>query len=251
MEPNKIKKEIIEYDVEFYKIGQSFNGLKKRHAIIKPRQLFSSTIPVSEYLKLKNKNKAKLKEKTKYLYCCEVFLEYLDNARNVLLWSNIKKNYRMRIIYNDKEAKKKKIFYFYFQTSSQMYECEEMLFGERKRDALLGPIAEDLKKLTKNVENNIIFYVILKLLAEKENAKAEKSKNRKESIKLEPRCGKSNEEKTKSRKESAKLEQRCNLSPRQLIAEKETKAKKIYEGIIENEIKNESFESHKFEPNKI
>ena len=111
MEPNKIKKEIIEYDVEFYKIGQSCNGLKKRHAIIKPSRLFSSTIPVSEYLKLKDKNKAKLKEKTKYLDNSEVFLENLDNAKDLPgEWSNKKKNYRMRIIYDDKEAKKKRIF---------------------------------------------------------------------------------------------------------------------------------------------
>ena len=74
------KKEIIEYDIEFYKIGKSSNGLKKRHAIIKPAQLFSSTIPVSEYLQLKDKNKAKLKEKTKYLDYSEVFLENKDNA---------------------------------------------------------------------------------------------------------------------------------------------------------------------------
>ena len=169
MEPNKIKKEIIDYDVEFYKIGQSCNGLKKRHAIIKPARLFSSTIPVSEYLKLKDKNKAKLKEKTKYLDNSEVYLENFDNAK-VLPgeWSNKKKNYRMRIVYDDKEAKKKKGFFFYFQTRDHMYECEEMLFGERKRKeraAMLGPIAEDLKKLTKNAEDNIMFYVILKLLA--------------------------------------------------------------------------------------
>ncbi len=58
-----------------------------------------------------------------------------------------------------------------------MYECEEMLFGERKRKeraAMLGPISENLKKLTKNTEDNILFYAILKLLAEKEKAKAEK-----------------------------------------------------------------------------
>ena len=109
MEPNKIKKEIIDYDVEFYKIGQSCNGLKKRHAIIKPARLFSSTIPVSEYLKLEDKNKAKLKEKTKYLDKSEIYLENLDNAKNLSgEWSNKKKNYRMRIIYDDKEANKKK-----------------------------------------------------------------------------------------------------------------------------------------------
>ena len=129
MEPKKIKKEIIEYDVEFYKIGQSCNGLKKRHAIIKPGRLFSSTIPVSEYLKLEDKNKAKLKEKTKYLDKSEVYLENLDNAKNLPgEWSNKKKNYRMRIIYDDKEANKKKGFFFYFQTRDHMYECEEMLF---------------------------------------------------------------------------------------------------------------------------
>ncbi len=250
MKPSKIKKEIIEYDVEFYKIGQSFNGLKKRHAIIKPGQLFSSTIPVSEYLKLKNKNKAKLKEKTKYLDNSEVFLDNLDNPMDLTgEWSNKKKNYRMIIIYKD--ANKKKGFFFYFQTRNHMYECKEMLFGKRKRKervAMLGPIAEDLKKLTKNAENNIMFYAILKLLAEKEKekAKAEKSKNIKENTKLEPRYEKAKAEKTKSRKESAKLEPKCYISYRQLIAEKETAKAEKYESIIENEIKNESFESYKF-----
>ena len=122
----------------------------------------------------------------------------------------------MRIIYDDKEAKKKKGFFFYFQLRDHMYECEEMLFGERKRKERaekLGPIAEDLKKLTKNAEDNIMFYVILKLLAEKEKAKAEKQENESEN--------------QKEMLESQKSES------------------------IENEIKNESFESHKFELNKI
>ena len=189
MEPPKNKKEIIDYDVEFYKIGQSCNGLKKRHAIIKPGQLFSSTIPVSDYLKMKDKKKAKLKEKTKYLDKSEVFLENFDNAKNLPgEWSNKKKNYRMRIIYDDKEAKKKKGFFFYFQTRDHMYECEEMLFGERRRrerNAMLGPVAEDLKKLTKNTEDNFMFYAILKLLAEKEKAKAEKPESIKSEIKVE------------------------------------------------------------------
>ena len=93
----------------------------------------------------------------------------------------------MRIIYNDKEANKKKAFFFYFPTREQLYECEDMLFGERKRRerrALLGPIAEDLQKLTKNTEDNFMFYAILKLLAEKEKEKAKAEAEK--SIPVEP-----------------------------------------------------------------
>ena len=63
MEPNKIKKEIIDYDVEFYKIGQSCNGLKKRHAIIKPIIFFNNSS--FRIFKIRRQKQSKIKGKNK------------------------------------------------------------------------------------------------------------------------------------------------------------------------------------------
>ena len=119
---SKINKEIIDYDIEFYKLGRSSNILIKLHAIIKPNKLFSSKISVLEYLKLQDNKKSKLKDKTKYLKNAEVHLENKDSF--IKDWSNKNKLYPIHIIYYNKENKKRKNIF-----KEQMNECNEMLFN--------------------------------------------------------------------------------------------------------------------------
>ena len=69
-------KDKINFDVEFYKIGQSCNGLRKRFAIVMRGGFFSSKEPIARF------NREKAKDKTRYLIGSIVYLETIDAWRN-------------------------------------------------------------------------------------------------------------------------------------------------------------------------
>ena len=90
--------DMLNYDVELYKIGKTCKGLKKRNAIIKRGGFFSSEIPLKD---INDNNKSKLKDKTQYLPGSNVYIETKNDLnRNQGEWSNKNKNYRIRIDYS-------------------------------------------------------------------------------------------------------------------------------------------------------
>ena len=77
--------EELDYDVEFYKIGKTCNGLKKRYAVIKRGGFYSSKKPIIQM------DRSKLKDKTEYLPGSEVIIETKDDQRRSQgEWSNKK-----------------------------------------------------------------------------------------------------------------------------------------------------------------
>ena len=64
--------DMLNYDVELYKIGKTCSGLKKRNAIIKRGGFFSSKKPLKD---LNDNNKITLKDKTQYLCGSNVYIE--------------------------------------------------------------------------------------------------------------------------------------------------------------------------------
>ena len=120
---------MLDYDVELYKIGKTCSGLKHRYAIIKRGGFFSSKKPLNQ---IDATNKTTLKDKTQYLSGSQVSIEEKDDPnRSKSEWKNKKKNYRIRIDYPLKEKNKYSSFYLYFDDENKMREVELMLFGFR------------------------------------------------------------------------------------------------------------------------
>ena len=118
-------KDKINFDVEFYKIGQSCNGLRKRFAIVMRGGFFSSKEPIARF------NREKAKDKTRYLIGSIVYLETIDAWRNNKdknkgEWSNQAKPWRIRINFKDPQLKGQyRSFFMYFETEEKMKEVEE------------------------------------------------------------------------------------------------------------------------------
>ena len=170
----KTLKDKIDYDVEFYKLGQKCNGLRKRYAIIMTKTLFSSKEP---YLKF---NKSKAKNKSHYLENSKVYLESYENylklnEKNQPEWTNKTKPYRMKINYKDNKKNKFKSFFLYFTTYAEMKEVEEVLFGVRLTSGEIEIIQSSFIKMQCYVNDMFNFYAMLKVLSVKENIKKKKT----------------------------------------------------------------------------
>ena len=117
--------DILDYDVELYKLGKMCNGLKKRYAIIKRGGFFSSKKPLNEMVE---SDKTKIKDKTMYLEGSRVLIETKnDPYRSRGEWSNHNKIYRIRINYPlemfEKNPKhKESSFFLYFDYPKKMKE---------------------------------------------------------------------------------------------------------------------------------
>ena len=168
--------DILDYDVEMYKVGQKCGGLKKRYAIVKRGGFFSSSKPIKEMDPKSNK------DKTPFLKKSIILNEQFDeNQKNQGEWSNKKKPYRIKIIYsksqqNIDEQNKKDLsqFLLYFDDEKKRKEVNLMLFGisasEEKKNEIKTCIGNLSTLLTKGNK----FYTILKILSVKNKIKKRK-----------------------------------------------------------------------------
>lgn len=167
-------KDKINFDVEFYKIGQSCNGLRKRFAIVMRGGFFSSKEPIARF------NREKAKDKTRYLIGSIVYLETIDAWRNNKdknkgEWSNQAKPWRIRINFKDPQLKGQyRSFFMYFETEEKMKEVEEMLFGLRCGDDKKVSIVSNLQQIQKLIEGSYLFYGVLKMMSVKAQVKKRK-----------------------------------------------------------------------------
>ena len=169
--------DILNYDVDFYKIGKTCNGLKKRYAIIKRGGFFSSKKPLNQ---INENNKSTLKDKTQYLPGSKIFIETKDDPNRTRgEWSEKNKIYRIRIDYpmdhnKNTERTMYSSFFFYFDDENKMKEVELMLF----RFVLSEEDHKLIKKHLLNIEANLIhgnkFYTIMKILSVKNRIKKRK-----------------------------------------------------------------------------
>ena len=167
-------KERINFDVEFYKIGQTCNGLRKRYAIVLRGGFYSSKEPIARF------NREKAKDKTPFLYGSTVYLDNIEawrrsTEKNKGEWSNQRKPWRMRINFKDpKGSSGLRSFFMYFETEEQMKEVEEMLFGMRCGKEKTTAIISNLQQIQKCIEGSYIFYGMLKMLSVKSKVKTRK-----------------------------------------------------------------------------
>ena len=164
----------INYDIEFYKIGKKCNALKKRYAIIKNGNLYSSKVPINQ---LNKKDMEKLKEKTVYLEGAEILQQTLSNHnKNEGEWSNRSKKYRIRVNYlENKMTKKTSSFFFYFNEKKEMNEVILSLFNLCKKDKYKKNAKEVINRLCKTLISGNKLYAILKILSWKKINKKRKS----------------------------------------------------------------------------
>ena len=168
-------KDKIDFDVEFYKIGQSCNGLRKRNAAVFKGAFFSTKLPTSQF------NKEKAKDKTAFLVGCSVqeqtYAWYKNNVKDARgEWSNPEKPFRLVIEYNNPRINKKEVgfFYLYFENESRMKEVEEMLFGLRVDNNTKEQIRSSLNSMQQNLEKSFFLYGMLKLLGVKSSVQKRK-----------------------------------------------------------------------------
>ena len=166
--------DILDYDVELYKIGKTCSGLKQRYAIIKRGGFFSSKKPLDQ---INEKNKTTIKDKTQYLPGSQVFIETKDDPnRTKSEWKNKNKNYRIRIDYSlshfDNSSKvMRSSFFLYFDDENKMREVELMLFGFRLSESEKKNIKKNLKNINTILFEGNRFYTIMKILAVKNKIK--------------------------------------------------------------------------------
>ena len=169
--------DILDYDVELYKIGKTCSGLKQRYAIIKRGGFFSSKKPLDQ---INEKNKTTIKDKTQYLPGSQVFIETKDDPnRTKSEWKNKNKNYRIRIDYSlshfDNSSKvMRSSFFLYFDDENKMREVELMLFGFRLSESEKKNIKKNLKNINTILFEGNRFYTIMKILAVKNKIKQRK-----------------------------------------------------------------------------
>ena len=166
----------LNYDIEFYKIGQRCHGLKKRSAIVKNGKFYSSDKPLN---KLEEKDFTKLKEKTSLLQGAEVICEiYDEEAKDQGEWSNKDKKFRIRINYKDPEKKdeeKLSSFFFYFENKEQMDEFRAAIFNLNKTNNYKLVAHNAINDMSKNILNGNKLYTILKILSVKNKIKQRKA----------------------------------------------------------------------------
>ena len=165
--------EELDYDVEFYKIGKTCNGLKKRYAVIKRGGFYSSKKPIIQM------DRSKLKDKTEYLPGSEVIIETKDDQRRSQgEWSNKNKMYRIRINYSlvpgDDNPKNLRSFFLYFDDEYKMKEVELMLFGITLTEKYKKTIKKHLRDIDTTLTQGNSFYTILKILSVKNKIKKRK-----------------------------------------------------------------------------
>ena len=169
--------DMLNYDVELYKIGKTCKGLKKRYAIIKRGGFFSSEIPLKN---INDNNKSKLKDKTQYLPGSNVYIETKNDLnRNQGEWSNKNKNYRIRIDYSfgptDNRSKHfRSSFFLYFSDENQMKEVEQMLFYFSLKEVDNKRINKNLLEIENTLTEGNKFYTIMKILTLKHKIKCRK-----------------------------------------------------------------------------
>ena len=166
----------LNYDIEFYKIGQRCHGLKKRSAIVKNGKFYSSDKPLN---KLEEKDFTKLKEKTSLLQGAEVICEiYDEEAKDQGEWSNKDKKFRIRINYKDPEKKDEEnlsSFFFYFENKEQMDEFRAAIFNLNKTNNYKLVAHNAINDMSKNILNGNKLYTILKILSVKNKIKQRKA----------------------------------------------------------------------------
>ena len=169
--------DMLDYDVELYKIGKTCSGLKKRYAIIKRGGFFSSKKPLSQMTEADNK---KIKDKTMYLPGSKVIMETRDDPnRTKSEWSNKNKIYRLRINFSlekfEKNPKhKESSFYLYFDDEKKMKEVEIMLFGFSLTEKNRNAIKKHLADIDTDLTQGNLFYIIMKILSVKSKIKKRK-----------------------------------------------------------------------------
>ena len=166
--------DMLNYDVELYKIGKTCSGLKKRNAIIKRGGFFSSKKPLKD---LNDNNKITLKDKTQYLCGSNVYIETKNDLnRNQGEWSNKSKNYRIRIDYSlgPTGNNKSSSFFLYFNDENQMKEVEQMLFHFILKDTDKKKIKNNLVEFENILTKGNKFYTIIKILSLKNKIKLRK-----------------------------------------------------------------------------
>ena len=169
--------DMLNYDVELYKIGKTCKGLKQRKAIIKKGGFFSSKIPLKD---INDNNKTSLKDKTQYLPGSNVYIETKnDLGANQGEWSNKNKNYRIRIDYSfgptDNKSKHfRSSFFLYFNDENQMKEVEQMLFHFSLKEVDKKRIKRNLLETENILTEGNKFYTIMKILSLKHKIKYRK-----------------------------------------------------------------------------
>ena len=169
--------EMLNYDVEFYKIGKTCSGLKKRYAIIKRGGFFSSKKPLNQMNEFDINNS---KDKTMYLPGSLVSIETRDDPnRSRGEWSNKNKVFRIRIDYqmgrNDSNQKpKESSFFLYFDDEKKMKEVDLMLFGITLSEKYKKIIKRHLCDIDTKLTQGNLFYTILKILSVKNKIKNRK-----------------------------------------------------------------------------
>ena len=169
--------EMLDYDVELYKIGKTCSGLKKRYAIIKRGGFFSSKKPINQ---INDSNKDTLKDKTQFLPGSQVFIETKDDPnRTKSEWKNNNKNYRIRIDYSlghyDNSSKlKRSSFFLYFDDENKMKEVELMLFRFSLDESSKKRINKHMSDINKILVKENTFYTVLKILSVKKKIKNRK-----------------------------------------------------------------------------
>ena len=169
--------DILDYDVELYKLGKMCNGLKKRYAIIKRGGFFSSKKPLSEMVE---SDKTKIKDKTMYLEGSRVLIETKnDPYRSRGEWSNHNKIYRIRINYPlemfEKNPKhKESSFFLYFDDPKKMKEVELMLFGFSLTSKQKKMVKRNIANIDTMLTHGNLLYTIMKIMSVKNKIKKRK-----------------------------------------------------------------------------
>ena len=169
--------DMLDYDVELYKIGKTCSGLKKRYAIIKRGGFFSSKKPL---IQITEADKKKIKDKTMYLPGSRVIMETRDDPnRTKSEWSNKNKIYRLRINFSlekfEKNPKhKESSFYLYFDDEKKMKEVDIMLFGFSLTEKNRKVIKKHLADIDTDLTQGNLFYIIMKILSVKSKIKKRK-----------------------------------------------------------------------------